>query len=436
MLSTALACEPKVGRRGQRIVRPTRVSLQLFRASRGAPAARSHVVWQAGAVDPTSHARQLASCDLVIFDCDGVLVDSEPAGNRVLQRLLAAEGLSLSLPEMFETFMGHSIPTCIEIASARLGRDLGPDFEQRLERAFIETLSREVAPMPGVVQALDALPMSYCVASSGSHAKIRASLGSAGLLSRFEGHIFSAADVPRPKPAPDIFLHAAAAHAVPPSACCVVEDTAIGVRAAVAAGMRVYGFAHQTPPGVLATAGADDCLADLSRLPHRIEALGLRLLPAQAHDVSALAELRVAAMRDSLERVGRFDPQRARARVLARFDPDQTRVLDLGGRLVGFLMTEARDREIYLAQLHVHPSFQNRGLGSRALRSLLSEADSAQRAVRVSALRESAANRFYLYHGFELVSETEFDLHYVRTPSLRAPAQTGHSPTGTRERAS
>jgi HAD superfamily hydrolase (TIGR01509 family) len=118
----------------------------------------------------------------------------------------------------------------------------------------------------GVTDVLDALRIPYCVASSGDHAKIRLTLGATGLLKNFKNRIFSVADVARPKPAPDVFLHAARTLGVDPAACVVVEDTPTGVRAEIAAGMRVFGFAANTPQHRLEEAGAHRVFSEMRQL--------------------------------------------------------------------------------------------------------------------------------------------------------------------------
>lgn len=138
--------------------------------------------------------------------------------------------------------------------------------------------------------------------------------------------------------------------------------------------------------------------------------------PATALDVEPLATLRVEAMRESLERVGRFDPARARARFVDTFSPDETlRILERGA-LIGFVVVRRDGQGILLEHLYVRPSHQNLGVGAAVLRKVFGEADVQGLEVRVGALRESDSNRFYVRHGFELVSQAEFDNFYVRRP--------------------
>jgi HAD superfamily hydrolase (TIGR01509 family) len=198
----------------------------------------------------------MASTELVIFDCDGVLVDSEPIAHRVLIEKLAEIGVAFTLEEAIATFLGRSVSAGMDVIEARLGGPAPDDFIPAYRAALREALLAEVEVVPGVVEVLDALEAPACVASNSGHDVIRAELGRVGLLERFDGRIFSAADVSRSKPAPDLFLHAARTMGVPPDRCTVVEDTAVGVRAAVAAGMTVFGYAGMTPPEALESAGA------------------------------------------------------------------------------------------------------------------------------------------------------------------------------------
>ena len=200
---------------------------------------------------------------LVILDCDGVLVDSEPLSNRALSEALTAAGHPIDVEDTTRTFMGRSLHSCEAIMLERFGvlPDYLEDYERRLRAAFEASLE----PVPGVVAALDAIDRPTCVASSGPHAKMRLSLGLVGLYDRFAGRIFSAEEVVHGKPAPDLFLHAAARMGFAPAQCVVVEDSPVGVQAARAAGMRVLGYAHRTDPARLA--GADAVFSDMADLP-------------------------------------------------------------------------------------------------------------------------------------------------------------------------
>jgi HAD superfamily hydrolase (TIGR01509 family) len=209
--------------------------------------------------------------NLVIFDCDGVLVDSEPISNRLFREMLGEIGVDVSPEYMFEHFVGRSMPQCMEHVAQLLGRPAPDDFLARLQRRTEDELRAHVQPMPGIARVLDALRLPCCVASSGGHSKIRTTLGATGLLDRFRGRIFSADDVARSKPAPDLFLHAAAALGCAPARCLVIEDTPPGVRAGVAAGMQVYGFCAHTSAQRLREAGAHATFQAMSELPPMIE---------------------------------------------------------------------------------------------------------------------------------------------------------------------
>jgi GNAT superfamily N-acetyltransferase len=143
----------------------------------------------------------------------------------------------------------------------------------------------------------------------------------------------------------------------------------------------------------------------------------LELVPASPGDAKALAELRVLAMRESLERVGRFDPARARSRFLSTFSAEATRHIEVAGVRVGFLIVVAEPDHLLLEHLYIHPERQGAGIGSAVLRRLFAEVDDQRTELRVGALRESDSNRFYMRHGFELVERAEWDNYYVRRAS-------------------
>lgn len=215
-----------------------------------------------------SHEPQ-GSFDLVIFDCDGVLVDSERIASREFALLLKEIGLHFTLPEMIDTFVGNSMPRCVEIITQRLGYAPPPDLLERYGIVTRAALSRELRPVPGVgalLDVLDAAGLPYAVASNGEHAKMETTLGVTGLLSRFEGRRFSSMDVARPKPAPDLFLHAAAQMRVAPARCVVIEDSPLGIQGACAAGMTVIGYADLMPAERLRAAGAHAVVEHLSAL--------------------------------------------------------------------------------------------------------------------------------------------------------------------------
>lgn len=186
---------------------------------------------------------------LVIFDCDGVLVDSERLAVRVEAQLLATLGWPLTEHEILERFVGRSDAHMLAGIEAALGREV-PEWPGLYREALSKAFHAELAPVEGIADALDALTLPTCVASSGSVEKVRLTLGLTGLLDRFDGRIFSATQVAAGKPAPDLFLHAAARMGAPPATCVVVEDSVAGVEAARRAGMRCLGYAGGLTPAV------------------------------------------------------------------------------------------------------------------------------------------------------------------------------------------
>jgi HAD superfamily hydrolase (TIGR01509 family) len=190
--------------------------------------------------------------ELVIFDCDGVLVDSERIAVRVEAEFLAELGWPLSQAEIIERFMGRTAEYMDEAIKARLGSRLPGDWKDQFQRRYREAFAADLQPVDGVVEALDQITVPTCVASSGSHDKLRLTLGHTGLYRRFQGRIFSGDEVANGKPAPDLFLHAAARMGADPAGSAVVEDSRWGVEAARAAGMRAFGYAGGlTPPEYL-----------------------------------------------------------------------------------------------------------------------------------------------------------------------------------------
>lgn len=195
---------------------------------------------------------------LIIFDCDGVLVDSEILAARVFSEALEPLDISLSAEECHQRFRGHSLAYCLDWLETEYGRTLPDNFAYRLEQATITAFSRQLRSVPGVktvLELLDSAHIPYCVASNGSHAKIRSSLEVTGLLPHFSDRRFSAEDVTRGKPAPDLYLYAADSMGVPASFTTVVEDSLAGLEAALAAGMRplIYTPEHDLKINVRAT---------------------------------------------------------------------------------------------------------------------------------------------------------------------------------------
>jgi HAD superfamily hydrolase (TIGR01509 family) len=204
--------------------------------------------------------------DLVIFDNDGVLVDSEPHACRVLAGLLTGYGLPTTVAEGYADYTGLSLPSTRARAESLLGRALPQEFEDVYHARLFEVFRAALVPVPGVVEALARIAAPTCVASSGTHVRIRLALETTGLLPRFDGRIFSAQDVRRGKPAPDLFLLAARTLGAHPARCAVIEDSRAGVEAAAAAGMTAFGFARAMPSARLAGARGG-VFASMEELP-------------------------------------------------------------------------------------------------------------------------------------------------------------------------
>jgi HAD superfamily hydrolase (TIGR01509 family) len=181
--------------------------------------------------------------ELVIFDCDGVLIDSEPLAVEIELEMFHELGWALGRDEVIERFMGRSAADQRAEIEAWLGGRLPEDWSVRWDARFRRKLAAELRPVPGIVEALDEITLRTCVASSSGHSYLEYSLGLVGLYERFAGRIFSASDVRNGKPAPDLFLHAANRMGVPAGSCVVVEDSRYGVQAARAAGMPVFAYA-------------------------------------------------------------------------------------------------------------------------------------------------------------------------------------------------
>jgi HAD superfamily hydrolase (TIGR01509 family) len=196
--------------------------------------------------------------DLVIFDNDGVLVDSEPISNQLLAACLTELGHPTSYEDSIRDYMGSAMHRVHDLVEERTGRRLPADFDDVFHARVFAAFERELKPVVGAMDVLEKLTadgVPYCVASSGSHERIRVGHRTTGFDRWFDDErIFSSQDVGRGKPAPDLFLYAAERMGVAPERCAVVEDSPLGVRAAVAAGMDVYGFTAMTPAGKLSAA--------------------------------------------------------------------------------------------------------------------------------------------------------------------------------------
>lgn len=203
---------------------------------------------------------------LVIFDCDGVLVDSERITNAIFAEMLATLGLPSSHDFVLDHFVGRSMATCERLVRELLGAEPPAGLWERYRERSVAALQRDLVAVDGITEALEQLTVPWCVASSGGHDKMRTTLGITGLLPRFEGRLFSATEVAHGKPAPDLFLHAAERCGVHPSACLVVEDAPAGIEGAKAAGMRACGYTGTFPAERLRAAGADVVISDMRRL--------------------------------------------------------------------------------------------------------------------------------------------------------------------------
>jgi HAD superfamily hydrolase (TIGR01509 family) len=208
--------------------------------------------------------------ELVIFDCDGVLVDSEAISNEVLARMLTRDGLPTTLHEARRDYQGLLLSDVQGRAEGKLGRSLPAGWLAEYERERAEAFRHGLEPIAGAANAvrrIKAAGLKVCVASQGALQKTRMTLGLTGLRELFPSYaLFSAHDVPRPKPDPALFRHAAATMNAKPSACMVIEDTPSGVMAAVAAGMRAIGYAADSDERALRSAGAE-IIGSLEDLP-------------------------------------------------------------------------------------------------------------------------------------------------------------------------
>jgi HAD superfamily hydrolase (TIGR01509 family) len=214
--------------------------------------------------------------ELIIFDCDGVLVDSERLSIRIDEIFLERLGWPMSQEEIVERWVGRSDADMRTEIEDHIGGPIPPDIEEEFGRIYREIFDRELAPVDGIRDALDVITIPRCVASSGEHDKIRRNLVLTGLSGYFGERIFSATDVEHGKPAPDLFLFAASTLGAEPSRCAVVEDSVYGVEAAVAAGMLPFAYAGGvTLADRLARPGAV-VFSDMRQLPELLEAAAKR----------------------------------------------------------------------------------------------------------------------------------------------------------------
>ena len=212
---------------------------------------------------------------LIVFDCDGVLVDSEPLAVRVLVETLAEAGVRMDVEEAYGAFLGRSLGTVCQVLRDRWQVDVDAAALQGMRERLYRVLRRELQPMPGMAETLAALDVPYCVASSSQLERVALQLEVTGLSSFFGGNVFCAAMVERGKPAPDLFLHAARRMQVEPGRCIVVEDSPVGISAALNAGMTALGFV-----------GGSHARSERHR--RALEALGPRLVFGDMRELPAL----------------------------------------------------------------------------------------------------------------------------------------------------
>ena len=206
---------------------------------------------------------------LVIFDCDGVLVDSEAIANRLMADAITAAGIPITYEDCRARFVGGTLQRVIDTVEEWLGKPLPAGWKEDFEARRNEAFRRELRPIPGAaatVAALRASGIPICVASSGSPEKMNLTLGLAGLKTHFGDKLFSASMVAKGKPEPDLFFYAAEQMGQSPENCVVVEDSLLGVTAAVAAGMRVLAYAAETDADALRAAGGRP-FDDMAELP-------------------------------------------------------------------------------------------------------------------------------------------------------------------------
>jgi HAD superfamily hydrolase (TIGR01509 family) len=218
---------------------------------------------------------------LLIFDCDGVLVDSERLANATLAEMMTSLGCPMTTEEAIRAFTGRSLADVVALAESLLGRPIPATIGKQYGERLLARFHSELAPVAGVRAAIAALPYRKCVASSSTRERLALSLELTGLAPLFGQHVYSATQVARGKPAPDLFLFAAQSTGETPSACIVIEDSVLGIQAALAAGMGAIGFAgasHATDDLAqsLAAAGAATVISSMAELPEAVERLAVQ----------------------------------------------------------------------------------------------------------------------------------------------------------------
>ncbi len=194
--------------------------------------------------------------DAVIFDCDGVLIDSEPIYNRILAELLMENGVSTTTEECIDRYIGMDLNRCIELVNMAFNTTLPPTFVSDYKTRSFESFQTGLVCMPGIEELIQSMTLPLAVASSSGHDELRFTLDLVGLYQRFDGRIFSVDDVERGKPHPDVYFYAAEQLNVDPTRCAVIEDSVNGAKAGIAAGMTVYGYASLTDGDLLRKTGA------------------------------------------------------------------------------------------------------------------------------------------------------------------------------------
>ncbi|HEU4661785.1 MAG TPA: HAD family hydrolase [Pseudolabrys sp.] len=215
---------------------------------------------------------------LLIFDCDGVLVDSERLSHAELAQLMTQLGRPMTTEQAIEIFAGQRLQDVMRTAEVLLSKPIPADLAEEAGRRLLARFRRELKPLVGVREAIETLPLARCVASSSTLERLRISMEVTGLADLFDDRLFSADQVEHGKPAPDLFLLAARSFGVSPADCIVIEDSALGIRAARAAGMKAIGFvgaSHATTQlgRQLKAAGADVVIESMSELPACVERL-------------------------------------------------------------------------------------------------------------------------------------------------------------------
>lgn len=230
-----------------------------------------------GLLKRSSRAKVLLAMDLVIFDCDGVLVDSEALGTRVLLEIAGEFGYLMGLDQAVPLFRGVKMAECIEIIQEQTKRPVPSTFTDTFRSRCAEVFARELRMIDGIDAALDQIEIPTCVVSSSPTEKVAMMLNITGLLPRFEGRLYSAYEIGIWKPDPGLFLHVARQLGVQPSNCIVVEDSVVGVKAGVAAGMHTLGYGSPPYTDLLQREGAH-IFANMRDLPGIVLDLASRQL--------------------------------------------------------------------------------------------------------------------------------------------------------------